>query len=53
MIFIKSKSEIEIMKRPAAIVAEALELIREAIKPGVTTQYLDEIAESYIRKKGA
>lgn len=53
MISIKSKSELELMKRAGMTVAEALELIREAIRPGVTTQELDEIAERHIRKQKA
>jgi methionyl aminopeptidase len=53
MISIKSKSEIELMKRACEVVAMAHELIREAVKPGVTTQELDRIAEDYIRKQHA
>jgi len=53
MISIKSKSEIELMKKSCQIVAVALELIREASKPGVTTEELDKIAEKYIMKHGA
>ena len=37
MISIKSKTEIDFMKRSGEIVATALEKIGEAIKPGVTT----------------
>jgi len=53
MISIKSRSEIELMKKAGEIVAEALERVREAARPGVTTQELDRIAESVIRKNGA
>lgn len=53
MIYIKSRQEIEIMRQAGRIVAEAHELIREAVKPGVTTKELDAIAEKHIIKSGA
>lgn len=53
MISIKSKSEIELMRSAGEVVATALELLREAVKPGVTTMELDAIAERYIRKQNA
>lgn len=53
MISIKSKSEIELMKRAGEIVAIAHEKIKEAVKPGITTLELDKIAEETIRKNGA
>ncbi|MCC5912610.1 MAG: type I methionyl aminopeptidase [Clostridiaceae bacterium] len=53
MILIKSQQEIEIMQMAGKIVAETHELLKEAIKPGVTTKELDQMAEDYIRKQGA
>lgn len=53
MISIKSKSEIDIMRRAGEIVAAAHDKLREAIKPGVTTLELDRIAEEFIRKNNA
>lgn len=53
MISIKSKNEIEIMKKSGEILAKALEKLEEAVKPGVTTADLDRIAEEHIRKNGA
>lgn len=53
MISIKSSREIELMRIAGRIVAEALELLRKAIGPGVTTAELDAIAEAHIRKNGA
>lgn len=53
MISIKSKNEIDIMKRACEVVATALEIIREAVKPGITTLELDRMAEEYIRKQNA
>ncbi len=52
MISIKSKTEIESMKKAGEIVAVVLEKLNAAVKPGVTTLELDRIAEEYIRKSG-
>lgn len=53
VIFLKSKDEIEIMRRGGAIVAEVLHCLEELIKPGITTGELDKIAEDMIRSQGA
>ncbi len=53
MIIIKSVREIEQLKRSNAIVAEVFEKLRGMILPGVTTKELDQVAEDYIRSKGA
>lgn len=53
MIYIKSRQEIETMRKAGKIVAETHELLKEAIKPGITTKELDQIAEAYIIKRGA
>lgn len=52
MISIKSPREIELMRIAGRIVAETLELMRESIRPGITTKELDTIAEAHIRKSG-
>jgi methionyl aminopeptidase len=48
----KSAQEIEQMERAARVVAETLELLGEHVRPGVTTQELDELAEEFIRSQG-
>jgi len=53
MISIKSPREIELMRIAGRIVGETLELLKEAIRPGITTLELDTIAEAYIRKNSA
>ncbi|MDK2867062.1 MAG: methionyl aminopeptidase [Clostridiales bacterium] len=53
MISIKSKHEIELMQESGRIVALAHEKIKEAIKPGITTGELDQIAEALIKAHGA
>ena len=53
MINIKNASDIEKMRVAGKIVGDALKLLEDSIKPGVTTYDLDKIAENYIRKCGA
>ena len=52
MIIRKSSSEIEQMAEAGAVVAQTLELLRESIRPGVTTGELDRLADEFIRSKG-
>ncbi|MBR6505078.1 MAG: type I methionyl aminopeptidase [Clostridia bacterium] len=52
MIEIKSKREIELMKEACKITALAHKAIEEAIKPGISTLELDQIAEKTIRDNG-
>lgn len=52
MILIKSKKEIDYIAESCRIVAETLQLVKSKIKPGVTTEELDLIAEDYIRSNG-
>ena len=53
MITIKNVEEIAVMRRAGRIVAEVFELMREKIRPGITTGELDMLAERLIRKRGA
>lgn len=53
MISVKSKSELDLMRRAGEVVALAHKKVEEAIMPGVTTAELDRIAEEVIRKHGA
>jgi methionyl aminopeptidase len=53
MIYKKSLDEIKVMRRAGAIVADTLEALREAVRPGVSTAELDQIAEKVIRDAGA
>jgi methionyl aminopeptidase len=52
MIIRKSPKEIEKMALAGRVVADTLALLGESIRPGVTTQELDEIAEEHIRSQG-
>lgn len=53
MIILKSPQEIGRMKVPCTMVAEVLELLKESVKPGVTTLALNEIAEKEALKRNA
>jgi len=53
MILIKTKEEIEIMRESALIVSKTLGMLAGEVKPGVTTLYLDKLAEEFIREQGA
>ncbi len=53
VIEVKSHGELDAMRAAGIVVARALALIAEAVKPGVTTAELDEIAETTIRDAGA
>src|SRR5690606_29192605 len=53
MIDLKTHEEIELMKESAQIVSKTLGMLATELKPGVTTKYLDKIAEDYIREQGA
>ncbi len=53
MIILKSPQEIARMKVPCRIVAEVLEILKGAAKPGVTTLALNQIAEKEAGKRSA
>ena len=52
-IILKSRQEIEKMRRTNLIVAEILESLKYAVRPGVTTRELDEKAAALLAKTGA
>ncbi|MFP4370403.1 MAG: type I methionyl aminopeptidase [Candidatus Kapaibacterium sp.] len=52
-ILIKTQKEIDLIERSCRIVAETLSLIEKYVVPGADTLEIDQIAEDYIRSKGA
>jgi methionyl aminopeptidase len=52
-ITIKSPRELELMRLAGEVVAEAKAVVIGAIKPGVTSLEMDDLAEEVIRKRGA
>ncbi|MDW5298635.1 MAG: type I methionyl aminopeptidase [Sedimentibacter sp.] len=53
MIILKTRREIEIMRKAGRLVAQSHELVRKHIKPGVTTKELDQLVEDFIRSQNA
>lgn len=53
MIILKTKREIEIMRKAGRLVAQSHELVRKNIKPGVTTKELDRLVEEFLRSQNA
>lgn len=49
---VKTPEEIELIRQSAQLVSKTLGMIAAEIKDGVTTQYLDEYAEQFIRDHG-
>lgn len=52
MIVLKTPEEIEMMAQAAKIVAGAHHVLKKEVKPGITTSFLDKIAEEFIRGHG-
>jgi methionyl aminopeptidase len=50
---LKSPQEIAKMRAAGRVVAQALDTMRAAVRPGITTAQLDAIGEATIRKAGA
>ncbi len=53
MIIRKSPSELELMARAGRVVADLHEVLRDALRPGISTGHLDAIAERELRSRGA
>jgi methionyl aminopeptidase len=53
MLYLKTDEEVGLLKESNMLVSRTLAEIAAIIKPGVTTLYLDKIAETFIRDNGA
>jgi len=53
MILIKTAEEIELMRKSNQLVSKTLAELAKQIKPGVSTESLDQVAETFIRDHGA
>jgi len=53
MVYLRDTSEIEAIRESAQLVAKTLEMMRQQVRPGVTTGHLDRLAEAFIRDHGA
>ena len=52
-IFLKTEDEIDLMREANQLVGKTLAEVGRHIKPGVTTRYLDKVADEFIRDHGA
>ncbi|MDQ0722973.1 MULTISPECIES: type I methionyl aminopeptidase [Paenibacillus] len=53
MITLKTKEQIEYMKKAGEILAACHREIAKMIRPGITTQEIDQFAEAFMKKNGA
>ena len=53
MLYLKTDEEVVLLKESNMLVSRTLAEMAVLIKPGITTLYLDRIAETYIRDNGA
>lgn len=53
MIITKTKEEIALMRESALVVSRTLGMLAKEVKPGVTTNRLNKLAEDYIRSQDA
>src|SRR5574344_477198 len=52
-IIIKTPEQIEGIRKSSKVAAEALQIIKPYIKEGVSTEYLDNILDQFMRDNGA
>jgi methionyl aminopeptidase len=52
MIFYKTEEEIKLIRKSAMLVAATLAEVAKFLKPGISTLYVDHIAEEFILKNG-
>ncbi len=52
MIQLKTIEELRLMRESAQLVSKTLGMVAREIKPGVTTNYIDKIADEFIRDHG-
>jgi methionyl aminopeptidase len=53
VIVLKSEREIVLMRRGGHILADVIDMLRERVKPGMSTLEVDEEVEAFIRERGA
>jgi methionyl aminopeptidase len=52
MIILKTPEEIKIMEKASRLVAETLQALKREVRPGITTEDLDRVAEDFIQARG-
>lgn len=52
-VILRSRPQIAAMREAGRLVAQTFEVLRPHVRPGVTTRQLDQVAEEFIRSRGA
>lgn len=52
MIILKTKEEIENMRIANQMTGEILQILKSKVKPGITTEHLNDVAEEEVKKRG-
>src|SRR5512133_1964497 len=50
---VKSKSGLSSMRAVGKLVGQALREMRAAVRPGITTEQLDDVGAAFLRRRGA
>jgi methionyl aminopeptidase len=53
MIVLKTPEEVDVMAKASRVVAEVLRILKKEVRPGISTDELDQLAEEAIRSRGA
>ena len=53
MISVKTREEIEMIRESALVVSKTLGMLAKEVRPGVSSLFLDKVAEEYIRSQNA
>lgn len=53
MVYLKTEEQIELLRESNLLVSRTLAELAKIIKPGISTAFLDKVAEEYIRDNGA
>ena len=51
-VFLRGREEIEAIREAASLVAQTLAMLSREVRPGVTTESLDRLAEAFILERG-
>lgn len=53
MVYLKTDEQIELLRESNLLVSQTLAELAKVIRPGISTAFLDKVAEEYIRANGA
>ena len=53
MVYLKTDEQIELLRESNLLVSQTLAELAKVIRPGISTAFLDKVAEEYTRANGA